>query len=259
MEGLDALAMLLMECSPGDATNRRAAYWDSTVKITTIPERCSDDRQRYQGSGLLLTTDGYFVTNLHVLDAKQATIEFHGGLLGENVYATSLEKRLIKLERYDLILGKCTIPEAAKEHIVPPVLADKTPGLKDEVRVYGFKHEVVEERVGKVLGQHGRMRLCADGSIVTQSYRVFSKSGSGASLMDNAPEVSWFSDARVEQGFSGGAVVHAALGTLMGITVTKLEMTSFLGTVYEHGYIAVDGLRKLLSIYLRTLGFAIPR
>ena len=70
---------------------------------------------------------------------------------------------------------------------------------------------------------------------------------------------SWYSDVEVEQGFSGGPVVRAATGELLGLT-WGANQRSLNGRViaHEHCFIDADAIRKLLNTYLRVKGDAPP-
>jgi hypothetical protein len=241
MNHLSTLADLLQdkEISEHDAQDRRSGYWQYTIKIDY-----STGGLRSTGSGILLDQHGHFLTALHVLDRPyNATVRFHGDLDGEQTYRASVEKRLCKFERYDLLLGRCALPKKIRPRIPPPILANASPGFNDEVRVYGFKNEVVEERVGKILGQAGRLRATASGRI---------KFGFEADGLSERKEVTWMTDADAEQGFSGGPVVHAKTGALLGITTSVIQYENDEET--DHCYISADGVRRLISAYLRANG-----
>ena len=242
MDGLNDLVRLLKRppaVDLDDARERRRSYWYNTLHI-----EYRLDRFQAIGSGLLISPTGYFLTNLHVLNGKQSnvTVQFQDD---NYTYDFPFEKVLVKSTPYDLVLAKCSIPSAMQKQLqeyMPVVLAHQTPALDEELRIYGFKYDAVEERTGKLLGQNGKIRKTSSGSLVFQKLGGVSES-MGTQL--------WLSDAKVEQGFSGGPVVRAANGELLGIT-TIMAMHQRANKVhYEHGYISAQAVRCVVNSYLK--------
>ena len=232
------VAALLGAPQPLDARTRRAGYWGSTVHIRSY-DRASD--KCYIGSGLLLCASGYLITNFHVLNhSKDAQVRLHGDLAGEEGYTLTLERLLCKHQSYDLMLARCLVPKRLQRRLsgtLPPIaLSSQDPPTGTEVRVYGFKNEVVEERVGRIIGKEedrsrfGRSFLPRD--------------------LHNKREVAWYTDTDIEKGFSGGPVVNAATGELLGLTWASVGFID--EPLTNHSYISVDGVRRVLRAYLHA-------
>ena len=241
----DLTALLAPSTAPVDAKTRRAGYWGATVSLQAY------DRAKgigYRGSGVLLSASGYLITNFHVTDhgIREVTVRLHGDLEGDQGYTLSLDKLLCKHASYDLMLARCVVPKNLEQRLrasLPPIaLAHKTPELGAQVRVYGFKEEVVEERVGRVLGKEGLARRTRTGEV---RYAVGTPD-----FLRNKKEVTWYTDAEIELGFSGGPVVDAATGELLGITWAMIGAPD--EKVWDHSYISAEGIRRVVRAYVNA-------
>lgn len=211
---------------------RRNVFWDATVKI-----EISHNLHGWQGSGLLLSPNGLFVTNYHVLPryVKDATIEFQQGAGGERNYRSGLAKILCVNERLDLTLGACHLCVDARQKLVsrePLIYLGKGPHVGERVRVYGFKYEVSEERTGTVSGHD-----------VFNPLRYLGKPDKA----DRMGIHSWHSDTPIEQGFSGGPVVREATGELIGFTWGESVYPAGKRT---HAFVDVGAVNELLTAYV---------
>ncbi|HYY99079.1 MAG TPA: trypsin-like peptidase domain-containing protein, partial [Pyrinomonadaceae bacterium] len=141
-------------------------------------------RQRALGSGVVISPDGYIVTNHHVVDgAEQITVEF-----------TDLRTAAAKLVGTDQPSDLAVLKVDAKDL---PVL---TLGDSDKVRVGD-----VVLAVGNPLGV---------GQTVTAG--IISAKGRRTDISDGSFEDFLQTDAPINQGNSGGALVNTA-GELVGI------------------------------------------
>src|SRR3989344_3456623 len=119
-----SLACLLRGFSSGKSLNartRRGSYWRNTIKVRV---------QDGLGSGLLLSRDGYFVTNYHVLTDER----FRNGCtitIPDIDYQFPVSEVLIKSRLHDLVLAqaslsKVSVPtEVVLSNYYQPVLADR--------------------------------------------------------------------------------------------------------------------------------------
>jgi serine protease Do len=148
------------------------------------PSQPSEMRQRALGSGVVISPDGYIVTNHHVVDgAEQITVEF--------VDRRSFPAKLVGTDQpSDLAVLKVEAKDL-------PVL---TLGDSDRVRVGD-----VVLAVGNPLGV---------GQTVTAG--IISAKGRRTGLSDGSFEDFLQTDAPINQGNSGGALVNTA-GELVGI------------------------------------------
>ena len=219
--------------TPELARARRGLCWDITIKISLplpdMPGAVS------QGSGVLLSSHGLLLTNYHVLprDAGTATISLQRG--PDEVYCCNLEKMLCVNERLDLALGACRLPERIQRSLSdyePIVTLGVEPRVGDRVRVYGFKHEVTEERPGKIIGRHEPN--------LHHSFRAEIHA-------DKMGLHAWYSDACVEHGFSGGPVIREATGELIGFTSW---MSQYPDGRRLHGFVDAGAVSSLLRAYV---------
>lgn len=137
----ESLAYLLKGHTSGtnlDTRARRGSYWRNTVKVQI---------RGGIGNGLLLTRDGYFVTNYHVLTDQRAR---NGStiILPDTEYQFLVSRVLAKSKLHDLVLAQASLGEASV--LTEVVLSNHQPSFPDRVRVYGYKHEVVEEKQGNI-------------------------------------------------------------------------------------------------------------
>jgi hypothetical protein len=200
------------------------------------------------GSGILLTSDGYFLTNHHVLDADHPGVQLkmHGMLDGEQTYWLGTVRRLWADESYDLVLGRCEVPPGARQDIArglhPPVLAHENGQRGEELRIFGFKYEVTEERTGVNFAPKEEVQLCTAGHLHLAP--TFATGGE---------KKAWYSQAEVEPGFSGGPVVLARTGELLGITTAALfdDLITHNTNSYAHIYTNHEAIREFISHYIR--------
>jgi hypothetical protein len=244
---IDLLSAPKQEVSAEEARMRRRGYWGTTLKI-----ECSHpEHGPGQGSGVLLTKEGHFLTNAHVLESSQGEyVRMHGALTDEQIYPLRNVRELWSDPDLDLLLAQADLPVQAQDDLRIlrlPTLAHENGQHKDEIRVYGFKYEVTEERTGKNIGPYGEVALtCGAGHAHEIRDPLFEKSGTKT----------WFSNASVEQGFSGGPVVLARTGELLGITkVGFFPEDDRRTTSYAHGYTNHEGIREFLTDYLRHTDF----
>lgn len=220
----------IVGCGSDSARERRAACWNLTLKI-----RYARNGGYCTGSGLLLSSDGYFITNHHVLDGdhRGATVSFHVG--NDEVSHATLEKRLCVHRGYDLVLARCVIPRSMVDSIesyAKRIVVASSPACGSEpVTVYGFKHDVSEMREGRITRQ------------------LPPRIGLGARRVDQR---TWLTDVDVEPGFSGGPVVRATTGELLGFTHSVYRENDILsGRVrVEHGFVDTIAVSSLLKAYL---------
>lgn len=220
----------IVGCGSDRARERRAACWNLTLKI-----HYARSGAYCTGSGLLLSPDGYFITNHHVLDDnhRDVTVSFHAG--NDEVSHATLEKRLCIHRGYDLVLARCTIPrsmtDSIESHSKKLVVASSPACGSEPVTVYGFKHDVSEMREGKI------------------TRPLPPRIGLSAHRVDQR---TWLTDVDVEPGFSGGPVVRATTGELLGFTHSIYRENDLLsGRVrVEHGFVDTIAVSSLLNAYL---------
>jgi serine protease Do len=157
-----------------------------------LPEREEVYRQRGLGSGVVVTSDGYILTNHHVVDgASDIMIEFAGG--------RTMDAKVVGTDRpSDLAVLKAD----AKD------LPHLRPGNSDQVNVGD-----VVLAVGDPLGI---------GQTVTMG--IISAKGRTTGLSDGSFEDFLQTDAPINQGNSGGALVDT-LGQLIGINSQIISPT----------------------------------
>lgn len=221
-----------------DARARRGSYWRNMVKVFT-----DSGRGRYAGSGLLLSRDGHFVTNHHVLNEEIARREC-AIFIPEVDLKFPLSKILITSKLHDLVLAKASLSTISVPTEV--ILSDYRPSFKDRVRTYGYKHEVVEERVGAIC-------LNASSRFGDGYWQAGGTKSIKYGLEDVALRNTFYSTCDVELGWSGGPVVLESSGELLGFTkmmVHSPDSWLSLAPPKQHGFTGVKKLKEMIDYFL---------
>jgi V8-like Glu-specific endopeptidase len=244
---------------------RRKSYWENTLRIEIpIPEGI------VQGSGLMLTKDGYFITNQHVLNVGRENyskminqeIKVRPASFSDSQFYFRLEKICVLSKKYDLAIGKLN---CNGQPIPNVVFAITEPKQENPICIYGYKNEVMEERKSKIttIGYFKDKTLHEAAKLVGEN-NIFD--------LDNSVERhSYTSEAEVEPGWSGGPVVKYDTGELIGITSSladfskdenvkmvkqfqeqsKTDMSNLL-TERVHIFTSYKKVIDIIKIYLNT-------
>ena len=262
MKEYESLTHLLAGRTPAagmEVQARRGAYWSNTVQVRT---------PRAVGSGVLLTREGYLVTNSHVIPKEEVDGSYIQIPDVEGSYR--VERVPIRSKPHDLALVKVRLVDGV--HVPTPiVLADAKPSTGDNVRVYGYKHDLPEERTGvvrnftpekvndyidradhnlnKIMGVAGRFLDIPVDDIseeIDLSRRV----------RDNTFYTDCIGAKGISVGWSGGPVVDESTGKLLGITKkvvwdegirTRLGITD---RELRHGSTYIGILKQMIDHYL---------
>jgi|SRR3989344_6117849 len=212
---------------------RRGSYWRNTIKVRV---------QDGLGSGLLLNRDGYFVTNYHILTNERvragSTIS-----IPEIDYQYPVSRVLVKSRLYDLVLAQARLTDASVPTEV--VFSPHKPSPTERVRVYGYKHEVVEER-------QGSMSFLQDySSFGAKMWRSMGVHRISNGLEDEAIRNTMYSTCEIELGWSGGPVVLESTGELIGFTKFIKTSSPNIEMVYgKHGFTSIKKLKEMIEYFL---------
>ncbi len=220
-----------------NAQARRGSYWRNTIKVQTPGGR---------GSGLLLSRDGYFVTNCHVLTEEKV----RNGCsitIPDVDYRFTVSRVLAKSRPHDLILAQARVHTAAVPTEI--ILSDYQPLFDDRIRTYGYKYEVMEEKQGKVcIGT-------LSSSLGDTFWQALNVHYINPDLERKAIENTIYSTCDVEPGWSGGPVVLESTGELIGFT----KLISFshpfltllgLASQKTHGFTSTKKLKEMIGYFL---------
>ncbi len=223
---------------------RRAAYWDNTVQVEVKVKYRNGNFGTIKGSGVLLTEDGYFVTNEHVFPqgTKGETITLYDAR-NDTYSVFPIEKSLVRSKKMDLALAKADMGSSSKP--TPVIFAQSQPVQNDQIRVYGFKHDVPEELSG-VMVKGGDLEY-------TQTLAHLIVPGRMQTVRDRFYESTC---GKVEPGWSGGPVVDTNSGKLIGLTYARAERdeisTLLHGQGSNHFFVSVKALRQGITHFLNN-------
>jgi S1-C subfamily serine protease len=233
-----SLSLVLEGHSQGkalDPTRKRASYWSNSVRIVT---------QRSNGSGILLTRDGYFITNDHVLPKGDQPLHIKIPLEGDDNITTPIERVYARSTLYDLCLAKAHLSFAQVPNEV--VLATSRPRRGDKIRVYGYDDNLMEERRGEICP---RDPLSGEEKLREMNIRL-----GPDTLYERRENSRLYSTTQVEPGWSGAPVVLERTGELVGITAWSAEFARNAGLFglpeWGHGFVVVEKVRGLLQHFL---------
>jgi len=219
-----------------DARARRGSYWRNTVKVQV---------KDGTGSGLLLTHDGYFVTNYHVL-SDERTRDSCAVIIPDIDYQYPVLRILQKSRLHDLVLAKAAVTSSQEPTEI--IFTDDKPSLTDRVRTYGYKHEVIEERQGSI--------CIGDPSVFRKEFwQDIGVHTVNPELEKIAIQNTFYSTCDVEHGWSGGPVVLEKSGELLGFTrfmTNSSDPLTWAKLIPEkhHGFTYAHKLRHLINSFL---------
>jgi len=248
-----SLVSLLENDTPAkslDLTQKKRLHPQNLLKIR---------RKGGVGSGYLLTNDGYFITNNHVLPEEVAQVYINKIPFPFNVARTLIRSRL-----HDLVLAQ--IPLNIGSSPTSVVLADQYPRESEHVRTYSFSTE-------RALRSHGVIIPYKDGipldgleellgnEIMSDFNRLFGPFTEH--YQDAQSKVSrntHHSTCTIKPGWSGGPVVSEATGNILGITkgITKsiLPTQSLYSAISRqyHSFSSVVVVRTMINHFLNGQG-----
>ena len=201
-------------------------------------------KPRHMGSGYLLTRDGFFVTNYHVLDtAENAT----AGVCG--IPHFSVKRVLMKSKPHDLVLAQLEL-NAGSEPTVSS-LASQAPQSGDSVKVYGSKYGYPEEASGRIVKDVASSGI----SELIGKYLPCLRERPIA-LKQKVKQNTFYTDcSSVCGGWSGGPVVNEKTGEIIGLTRAISSQRLLFNSIKiersrAHEFIYVGVLRQMISRYL---------
>ena len=222
-----SLVDLLEENTPAkklDLDQKNRAHVRNLIKIKT---------NRGVGSGYLLTGDGYFITNHHVLPEETAEI-----YINKIPLSFSVQRTLMRSKPHDLVLAQIPL----RANYLPLVaIADHCAEERDPVRTYSFCGD-------KALRSHGTI-------VLVDSFRLFldmfGLHNNLSNLFARTAENTQYSDCVIGFGWSGGPVVSETTGELVGITKAIHSLDSGLGFSDQyHVFSSSAVVRKMIDYFL---------
>lgn len=246
-----SLRLLLEGHSQGTNLNaqaRRGSYWHNTVKVTT---------RHGKGSGILITRDGFLVTNDHVLNTSRDGNEVSFFGQDHQQYHLGIERVICRSLVHDLSLVKVTLSSAQVPNEV--VFSAIEPNRRHQrVRTYGFKEEVPEELEGETyLTQNDDTQLFSDklADIYGDTLRSLVRPNDLDEKERRKRESTFYTTCPAIHGWSGGPVVDEFTGNLLGITKWSIETDKaerILRKAPEqiHGFTYIGRVHDMIRKYL---------
>lgn len=222
-----SLVDLLEENTPAkklSAGQKNKAHVRNLLQIKT--------KQRV-GSGYLLTGDGYFITNNHVLPEETAEV-----YINKIPLSFSVQRTLMRSKPHDLVLAQIPL----RANYLPLVaIANHCAEEGDSVRTYSFCGD-------KALRSHGTV-------VFVDSLRLFldmfGLHNNLSNLSARTAENTQYSDCIIGFGWSGGPVVSENTGELVGITKAIRSLDSSFGFSDQyHVFSSSAVVRKMIDYFL---------
>ena len=191
----------------------------------------------WTGSGYLLTGDGYFVTNYHVLPEESAAV-----YINHISFPFLLERTLIRSKPHDLIIGKIQLGSGCPPSVI---LAKQRIMIDEKIRTYSYSKDKAVRSEGVTVCRENYLDFFKE--LFKQNLFKQNKP-----LESRVKEHTQYSTCTVYPGWSGGPVVSEDTGELVGITNSITAFSNLYGTErYEyHTFSSAAILRIMIRYYL---------
>ena len=204
------------------------------------------------GSGYLLTNDGYFITNDHVLPGETAQV-----YINKNPFPFKVQRTLIRSRPHDLVLAQINLDSDPSPTCV--LLDDKKVRNGEKVRTYSFNEAKALRSHGKVVSYNYSRGRSLDGvesflgGTVDIFDRIFNLDGQKEDLKSRVAENTCYSNCTIKPGWSGGPVVSESTGKVVGVTnsITSVRYLYDPNSLSQyHAFSSVLVVRTMIDRFL---------
>lgn len=245
-----SLVDLLDENTPAKKLSRDQklkAHLRNLLKIRTYQ---SGPKGPGTGTGYLLTGDGFFVTNHHVLPGEEATV-----YINKISFPFQIQRTLIRSRPHDLVLAQISL---SSDDLPSVVLANRRARKGEKVRTYSFSKDKALRSHGEIVSYNYDSKLVSEGldflfgaDREKNSNPLLDLFGLDGDLQSKVNKNIQHSTCTIKPGWSGGPVVNDHTGEIVGIT---RAIGAFINFYYSsrqyHAFSSVTIVRTMIDRYL---------